>query len=226
MTIQVVHTSSVELVRTNASDDMVAMAAWVSNFDTTEFAQRLQDRKRVKGLLNFLWRERHTSPFEHGSFTFLIQTPLFVAREFQRHRTFSYNEVSGRYRKMIPTFYVPENNRPVRQEGKIGNYTFVEDLDLMSEFAKDLALKSESDYEFYEKWIGRGCANEVSRMGLPLNMMTQFYATANPLNVMKFLNLRSTNNQALFEIREHVGKKMELAFKETMPLTYDVWRNE
>src|SRR5690349_20132072 len=145
--IEFVNGSTVELVKHNASDADVAYAAWVSNYGDRRKAkaepregtnynyqtrkwedseERKEWKKSTQGLINFLYRERHMSPFEHGSFTFMVDTPIFVAREFMRHRTFSYNEVSGRYKKLEPRFYLVDSDRPVKQrEGtKVGNYAF------------------------------------------------------------------------------------------------------
>ena len=89
--IEYVHESTVTLYKTNASDLDVARAAWVSQ--DAEAHQKEAEEGRVEGLINFLWKNRHTSPFEHGQFTFVVDTPIFVAREFMRHRTFSFNEM-------------------------------------------------------------------------------------------------------------------------------------
>lgn len=210
-----------QLVKSSASDDDVAMAAWVS-FGADD-AEKLQDRKRVGGLINFLMRERHLSPFEHSTFTFKIDCPLFVAREFHRHRTMAYNEVSGRYTEMKPRFYIPSQKRPVVQQGKAGTYTFVEDSSL--NFLAEACLRQSSidAYSDYEEMLKHGIAKEVARMALPLNLMTQFYATVNARNLMHFLGLR-TSPQALYEIRD-VAEQMEEHFEYTMPLTYAAWKD-
>ena len=212
--------ASATLVQSNATDDMVAMAAWVS-FDR-DSEERLNDKDRMKGLINFLMREKHMSPFEHGSFTFKIDCPIFVAREFHRHRTMAYNEVSGRYTEMKPRFYVPGNARPVVQQGKAGKYTFVQDAELLDQVQDEIETSIYKSWEHYEDLIAGGVAKEVARMVLPLNLMTQFYATVNPRNLMHFLGLR-TSPQALYEIRQ-VAEDMEKALAEQMPMTYDAWK--
>lgn len=225
--IEFVDHSTVELIKTNASDEDVAYAAWVSNF-----AEKAKDRdtSRIEGLINFLWRENHTSPFEHGSFTFFVETPIFVTREYQRHRTWSYNETSGRYKILSPRFYLPNQDRPLVQTGKIGQYKHApgsgEQYDLMAAVQTNAV---ETAWRAYQTQLDAGIAKEVARNILPLNIMTQFYATANPLNVLKFMILRSEEN-ALYEIRM-ISKMEEEMFKVTMPLTYaafdkqrDFWR--
>ena len=217
MTVEFVNESTVELIQSNASDDMVAMAAWVSNGLDTE--DRLADKKKVRGLINFLYREKHLSPFEHGQFTFKITTPIFVAREFHRHRTQSYNEMSGRYTEMLPQFYLPNAHRPMIQSGKIGQYKFeLGDIPQQTAVYNSIQEQSTSAWEAYQYMKSQGVANEVARMVLPVNIMTQFYATVNPRNLMQFLDLRNAD-QALYEIRD-VSRKMEEIFAVQMPMTW------
>jgi thymidylate synthase (FAD) len=218
--IEFVTKPSATLVQTNASDEMVAMAAWVS-FDR-DSEERLEDKPRMQGLINFLMREKHMSPFEHGSFTFKIDCPIFVAREFHRHRTMAYNEVSGRYTEMKPRFYVPGDSRPVVQKGKAGNYHFEEDPVNLKLAQASIKVVTEQAWAGYRAMLKDGTAKEVARMALPNNLMTQFYATVNPRNLMHFLGLRSSE-QALYEIRE-VAYDMEVALQEAMPMTYMAWK--
>lgn len=210
------------LVSSHASDDDAAMAAWVS-FDR-DSEDRLENRKQVEGLLNFLMRENHTSPFEHGYFKFRIDCPIFVAREFHRHRTFSYNEVSGRYTEMKPRFYVPGDVRPVVQQGKAGKYFFTQDEPLNKVSAAVIEDSARESWENYQWLLSKGVAKEVARMVLPLTLMTQFYASVDPLNLMKFLDLRTTP-QALWEIRD-VAEQMEEHLEDQMPLTYAAWNKK
>jgi thymidylate synthase (FAD) len=220
--IEFVTKPSATLVQTNASDDMVAMAAWVS-FDR-DSEERLNNKDRMKGLINFLMREKHMSPFEHGSFTFKIDCPIFVAREFHRHRTMAYNEVSGRYTEMKPRFYLPGDSRPVVQMGKAGQYHFEEDQAGLKFAQSTIEVATRDAWIHYQFLLGEGVAKEVARMVLPSNLMTQFYATVNPRNLMHFLGLRSSE-QALYEIRL-VAQDMEKALKESMPMTYEAWKNK
>ena len=114
---------TVELVRSSAHDSDVLFAARVSTQgeQTLEAAQGSEDTdaedKRARGLINYLMRDRHGSPFEHNSMTFYVQAPIFVFREFMRHRIASYNEESGRYRELKPVFYVPAPERNLVQVG-------------------------------------------------------------------------------------------------------------
>lgn len=219
--------STVELIKTNASDEDVAYAAWVSNFGD---AARQRDTARIAGLINFLYSNRHMSPFEHGSFTFFVDTEIAVAREFMRHRTWSYNETSGRYKELEPRFYMPPKGRPLVQKGKVGEYRFVAGDSTQEGIKYMRTLESyEASWYAYKAMLDAGIAKEVARNVLPVGTMTQFYATANPRNVMQFLSLRNDDN-ALHEIRE-VAEQIEIHFANHMPLTYDAytrydWRND
>lgn len=206
----------VELIKSNASDIDVARAAWVSNYGEDA---REKDTDRIEGLINFLYREKHMSPFEHGSFTFFCDVPIFVAREFMRHRTFSYNEISGRYTTLKPKFYVPANHRPLIQQGKVGNYTFEPGIDDQVVAGQTIdRVAFERAWESYQAKMDCGIAREVARNVLPVGIYTQFYATCNPRNLMQFLTLRNASN-ALYEIRD-VAEQMEELFEQEMPLTW------
>jgi thymidylate synthase (FAD) len=221
--------SEVELINVSASDEMVARAAWVS---TVGDEAKEKDAEKIGGLINYLMRDKHGSPFEHNMFTFFIKTPLFVRSEFHRHRIgWSYNEESGRYSQMKPHFYVVPEGRKLTQSGKPGHYIFSEgDADQFDDTCfvqKEISKKSYFEYEFL---LDRGIAKEVARMHLPLNLMTSFWATCNARSLMSFLSLRTKDDSATFpsnpqwEINE-VANQMEEAFKNQMPLTYAAWNN-
>jgi thymidylate synthase (FAD) len=224
--LEFVSKSTVRLEEAAASDISVARAAWVSNI--AEDA-REKDAGNIEGLINFLYRNRHMSPFEHGMLKFYIETPIFVAREFMRHRTFSYNEMSGRYMELPPRFYVAPAERPLVQSGSIGNYTFVPGDSSQIGYV-DVATRTayESSYGAYKNMLHAGVAKEVARNVLPVGTMTQFYVTGNPRNWMQFLALRD-DKHALYEIRQ-VAQQIAVEFEKTMPLTYAAfkqydWRN-
>lgn len=218
--MELVSESTVSLVKHNASDEDVAHAAWVSNFGSGAVDRDTSDLTK---LINFLYKNRHMSPFEHGSFTFFVDTPIFVAREFMRHRTWSYNETSGRYKELEPRFYMAPKDRPLVQQGPIGNYYFTEGS---PEQYGEVFMRTMESYEAswyaYQSMLNKKVAKEVARNVLPVATMTQFYATANPRNVMQFLQLRN-DGPALKEIRD-VAVKIEEAFAQAMPLTYNAYK--
>lgn len=221
--------SQVRLIQSSASDESVCRAAWVSNF-AEEAIHKLAEPGRQEGLINFLYRERHMSPFEHGSMTFFVDTPIFVAREFMRHRTFSYNETSGRYKELEPRFYLINDERPVVQKGKVGAYRF--DVGTDEQYNYTFASTTQAyanSWGAYQNMLKAGVAREVARNVLPVGTMTQFYVTGNPRNWMQFFLLRNDPN-ALEEIRE-VAAAIEDEFSRQMPLTYLAfkkydWRDE
>lgn len=219
--ITILSSSEVELVDFMGGDNQVAMSAWVS-FGNDD-AERLENQDRVKGLINFLMRERHSTPFESSVFTFAIKTPIFVAREAFRHRAASYNEWSGRYSEMLPEFYLPTSDRPVVQQGKAGAYEFVEGTNEQYAliFKRQEALFQQA-WDCYTDLLDAGVAKEVARNVLPLSTYTRYYVTMNARNLMHFLDLRA-EQQALYEIRE-VSDKVEKCLEEKMPYTYAAYK--
>jgi thymidylate synthase (FAD) len=215
MGIELVDKVDVTLINAAASDDMVAMSAWVS-FDM-DSEERLGDTVRRDKLIDFLYRSKHMSPFEHGLFTFKVDVPLFVAREFMRHRTASYNEVSGRYTEMKPRFYVSDVARI--QKGKPGDYYFEDgEAEQTAIYVQTKRKAVKKAWATYQQRLEAGIAKEQAREELPLSLMTQFYVTMNPRNLMQFLTLRN-DKHALKEIRD-VAVQMEEIFAQHMPVTY------
>lgn len=172
-------------------------------------------------LLRFLIKNRHASPFEHATLTFIADVPIFVAREWHRHRTQSYNEVSGRYKELLPRFYLPPRERPSIQVGKPGAYTFEEDTEKIKYADSAIWFHSSVSWQQYHDLLREGVAREVARMVLPVNIMTQFYATANLRNWLNFLSLRNSSD-ALYEIREAAAQVEEILLAE-FPLTTRLW---
>jgi len=217
---------TVELVKASASDSDVIWAARVSTAGENSLDDVNADPSRSEGLINYLARERHGSPFEHTSMTFFISAPIFVFREFMRHRIASYNEESGRYRELRPNFYVPSRERKLVQVGKAGAYTFVDGTDEQYEITVN-AIKESCTlaYENYKKMLDAGVAREVARAVLPVGLYSSMYVTMNARALMNFLSLRTSREGSHFpsypqrEI-EMVAEKMERYFAELMPLTH------
>jgi thymidylate synthase (FAD) len=217
---------TVELVKSSASDADVIWAARVSTAGEKSIESLNDDADKSAGLINYLARERHGSPFEHTSFTFFISAPIFVFREFMRHRIASYNEESGRYRELKPVFYIPSKERKLIQVGKTGHYTFEdgtqEQYDLM---VSEMKKAYTAAYDAYQKMLDAGIAREVARATLPVATYSSMYVTMNSRALMNFLSLRTTSEGSHFpsypqrEI-EMVGEKMEAFFAEKMPLVH------
>ncbi len=220
---------TIELVRSNASDADVLFAARVSTQGekTLESAKdEGLDTSRSRGLINYLMRDRHGSPFEHNSMTFYVQAPIFVFREFMRHRIASYNEESGRYRELNSVFYLPAAERNLVQIGKAGAYDFLpgtpEQTDLVQGETRRVSTEA---YESYQRMLDAGVAREVARIVLPLNIYSSMYVTMNARSLMNFLSLRTKREGSHFpsfpqrEI-EMCAEKMEDHFAELMPITH------
>ena len=184
---------SVDLVKHSASDADVIWAARVSTAGEQSLDEISKDPAKSAGLINYLARERHGSPFEHTSMTFFISAPIFVFREFMRHRIASYNEEIGRYRELQPVFYVPSPERKLVQVGKTGSYSFVdgtkEQYDLTVRSMKESYVFS---YEQYQKMLEAGVAREVARAVLPVGLYSSMYVTMNARALMNFLSLRTS----------------------------------
>ena len=170
------------------------------------------------GLIRFLMREKHGSPFEHGYFRFIVKAPLFVVREHHRHRAgHSYNEWSGRYSKIEPEFYVPENVRT--QVGKPGSYSFEPvDAELAETTREELQAVYEAAYATYERLVEQGVARELARAALPVGAYTEFYWTVNARALMNFVSLRASEN-AQREIRRY-AEAVERFLADQMPITH------
>ena len=221
---------SVELVKSSASDADVIWAARVSTAGDKSLEDVGADPAKSEGLINYLARERHGSPFEHTSMTFFISAPIFVFREFMRHRIASYNEESGRYRELKPVFYIPSKERKLVQIGKAGAYTFVdgtpEQFDLTVAAIKETCNLA---YANYQKMLDAGVAREVARAVLPVTLYSSMYVTMNARALMNFLSLRTARAGSHFpsypqrEI-EMVAEKMEAHFAKLMPITYGAFQ--
>lgn len=213
---------TVKLMQSMASDSAVTMAARVSTG-----ASNSVDASKEAGLINYLMRDRHGSPFEHNAFTFYIEAPIFVFREFMRHRIASYNEESGRYKELSPVFYVPGDDRKLKQIGKPGAYVFEEGTYEQKAMTPSTVKRVTTEsYMAYKKMLDAGIAREVARVVLPVNTYSSMYVTMNARSLMNFLSLRTMREGTHFpsfpqrEI-EMVAEQMEEFFAEKMPLTYE-----
>lgn len=222
---------TVELVRSSARDADVLFAARVSTMGelTLDSAREtdVEVQKRDKGLINYLMRDRHGSPFEHNSMTFYVQAPIFVFREFMRHRIASYNEESGRYRELQPVFYVPGPDRKLIQVGKPGAYDFEDGTaEQAALVTQETMAITRAAYESYQRMLVAGVAREVARIVLPVNIYSSMYVTMNSRSLMNFLSLRTKREGTHFpsypqrEI-EMCAEKMEDAWAKLMPLSYE-----
>ena len=218
---------TVELVKSSASDSDVVWAARVSTAGEKSIEAAAEDPERSAGLIRYLMRERHGTPFEHNSMTFLVTAPIFVFREFHRHRAgWSYNEESGRYHDLSPVFYIPGLDRKLAQQGKPGRYEFVDGTPEQHGLVVDATKRvCTAAYTAYQRMLAAGVAREVARIVLPVTTYSSMYATCNARSLMHFLSLRTKRPDSAYpsypqrEI-EMVAERMEEHFARLMPITY------
>jgi thymidylate synthase (FAD) len=212
--IQVLDHGFVRLDAEMASDLAVVNGARVS------FARHKAELDESdEGLIRFLLRERHASPFEHAVFRFHIRCPIFVAREWMRHRWSSFNEFSMRYAKATDDFYVPAAEDVRTQVGKPGAYSFEPvSAELAEQTQDELRTVYEHAFATYERLVESGVAREVARCVLPVGAYTEFYWTVNARALMNFLSLRNAE-LAQREIRRY-AEAVETFLAEAMPVTH------
>ena len=210
---------TVKHIRSMASDAFVIQAAQVS-------AKGENDPRVVpERFINALLKGRHGSPFEHCEFTFFVEVPIFIAREWFRHRMSSFNEMSGRYTELPPKFYIPGEDRKMVNAGTKMKPMFVEESEEAANFRLELQEQAAADWDIYEKALANDVAPEVARMVLPVNIYTQFYWTVNARALMNFLSLRVESDNSTFrsypqiEIQQ-AAMQIEDIFKQHMPATH------
>jgi len=219
--VKVLDKGFVRLVDLMGGDQGVVDAARVSYGGTSKGAEA--DRK----LIAYLLKHSHLTPFEHALFKFHVRAPIFVARQWFRHRFAAYNEISFRYTEVKDDFYMPGKWRGQDKKNKQGSSasTTLEQKSLNDMFKKQV----DNALETYKKMIEMGVAREMARMVLPVNLYTEFYWTVNARSLMNFVALRA-DAHAQWEIQKY-GEAMAAAFHENMPWTYEAflrhgWRGE
>lgn len=200
----------VELVESMGGDRAVVQSARVSYRSSG-----LDDPARDKKLVKYLWDHKHGTPFEQAQFKFHVKCPIFIARQWFRHRMGSFNELSGRYSEMRDEFYVPEVWRAQDTVNKQGS---VEAPQLqhaaLSKMLVDHHLQS---FNLYQRLLTDGVAKELARFCLPVTLYTEFYWSVNARSLINFLELRCENH-AQWETRQYADAIWE-QFRNEMPWT-------
>ncbi|HOK16244.1 MAG TPA: FAD-dependent thymidylate synthase [Defluviitoga tunisiensis] len=214
--LKVLDKGFVEIVDYMGGDRSAVRAARVSH------GKDISTDERDKNLIDYLMKNGHTSPFEHITFTFHVKAPIFVVRQWFRHRIgMSPNEISRRYTsKNVDEFYIPSNIRIQDIEDKQKSVV-VEDEGLkkqMIEIIEEAYLKT---YESYEKLINLGVAKELARIILPVGEYTEFYLTTNARALMHFLDLRASSH-AQWEIQQYAIALAHF-FQKICPWTYEAY---
>lgn len=205
--------SSLELVRVSGSDLDIVNAARVSY---GKISHALNDRD--KKLIKFLMEHRHTSPFEHNQLSFRVKAPIFVIREWMRHRMNSYNEISYRFVKAKIEFYIPEHWRYQDKVNKQSSTGSFENSQLRAIYKQSL----QESYLAYEKLLECGVAREQARGVLPVCIYSEFIFTCNLHSLMHFLQLR-LDAGAQKEIRAYAFGLLQLA-EPHFPVALSEWR--
>jgi len=201
-------------------DSAVVQAARVS------YNQGLKDFETDAKLINYLFKNKHTSPFEMVKFKFHVKAPIFIARQWFRHRMGNYNEISGRYSILNEEMYIPKK---ISSQSKINKQLSNNDNLLEQEESHIPELfnlythNSCVQYDLYKKLIDNGVSREISRIGLPLNMYTEFYFCIDLHNLLNFIKLRNSN-YAQFEIKEY-AQNIENILKNLCPITMGAYEN-
>jgi thymidylate synthase (FAD) len=212
--VRVLDHGFVRLDAAMADDLSVVNAARVS------FGRRKEEMDEAdEGLIRFLMRDRHGTPFEHNAFRFHVRAPIFVAREWMRHRMASYNEFSLRYAEASEDFYLPAAEDVRAQVGQPGAYTFQPvAADVAAQARRELEAAYEHAYAAYRRLVEMGVARELARCALPVAAYTEFYWTVNARSLMNFVSLRA-HETAQREIRAY-AEAVETFFAEKMPVTH------
>ncbi|MGE0009729.1 MAG: FAD-dependent thymidylate synthase [Candidatus Babeliales bacterium] len=204
--------SSVELIRVSGSDLDIVNAARVSYGKiSTEVTER--DEK----LINFLMQYKHTSPFEHNQLSFRVKCPMYVARQWMRHRMNSYNEISYRYAKAKLEFYIPAKWRTQDKINKQASGAAYEDEHLKQQYINSIKVATEA----YVLMLEQGVCRELARGVLPVCVYTEFIFTCNLHSLMHFLTLR-LDPGAQHEIRAYAQGMYQLA-QPHFPMALKAW---
>ncbi len=211
---------SVEYVTHSGGDDLVTRAAWVSTGRDSREATPEAVERLIRTL--FAGDRIHAGPLGHPHLTICVECPIFVSREWFRHRTWSYSEISTRYVDMSGDAYVPDVSDIRAQVGKRIAYTYEPLSRAIAEIAQDeIAESYVRSHEDYRALMARGVAREVARNVLPLGTMTRFYGTVSLRNALAFCYLRN-HPAALLEIRRE-AEALEALLHTLWPVTMKAW---
>jgi thymidylate synthase (FAD) len=223
--IDVLDKGYVKLVDSMGGDYSILRAARVSHDHDRDAISTMLNERDVK-LLNYLWDHHHTTPFEAVTVTFEIKAPIFVFRQWHRHRTQSYNEMSARYTELPEEFYMPTpeavgtqdtKNKQARTTGENIDLTKVQ-LELDS-----YKIGCEEAFVNYHYLLESGWPRELARMILPVSTYSRMYTTMNLLNCFRFLTLRA-DSHAQHEIRVYADAMVKLLYDGVAPYAVDAWR--
>lgn len=213
--ISVLDKGFVRLVDYLGGDERIVQAARVS------YGAGTKSYRQDRGLIHYLLRNEHTSPFEQVQLTFHCKMPVFVARQWVRHRTARLNEISGRYSIMKDEFYVPDKSQMRGQSSDNKQARSEEVHDRGAEFIDQMVSDQRTVYDHYQDMIESGLAREIARNNLPLSLYTEWYWQIDLHNLFHFLALRM-DSHAQYEIRVY-AEAMARCAQAVAPLAYEAF---
>jgi len=193
----------------------------IVNAARVSFLGESKGAERDKKLLFYLMQHRHTTPFEMVEFKFRVKCPIIVARQWMRHRVFSFNEVSRRYTSEAIEFYIPSVWRTQSTDNKQASGSDLES-EPAAQFTAALEAHCEQALALYQQALEAGVAREMARLFLPHNLYTEFIAKIDAHNLMHFLRLRMAAD-AQYEIRQYAWAIYEHLFKPALPWTAEAF---
>lgn len=223
--IKVLDKGFVRLVDSMGNDQSIVQMARVS------YGAGTKTVSEDEGLIRYLVRNRHTSPLEGVQFKFHVKAPIFVIRQWQRHRMWSYNELSGRYSEMKDEFYVPDESVVTKQnpDNKQGGTNelvpFNAPVNSVDEncWLDSFEIEQECIRSNYEHYLQSGMRRELARINLPLSQYTEMYATVDLHNLFHFLKLRQ-DKHAQYEIRVYADALLEL-IRQIVPIAVQAYED-
>ena len=220
--INVLNGGSVRLVDHMGSDLAIVRSARVSyDAEWREAIEGEIDSKDVK-LIKYLMKNKHTSPFESVVFTFEVCAPIFVFRQWHRHRTWSYNEVSARYTELDMGYYLPELDKITLQSTDNKQMRTTEKHPQADYIARLIDAQCKNAFATYKALLECGTPRELARGVLPVNAYSKMFATVNLLNLFRFIQLRS-HEHAQYEIRVYSDAMLKL-IEEIVPVSVKAFR--
>jgi thymidylate synthase (FAD) len=212
----------------NMGDDLSVVRAARVSYDAAWRAG--EDEKGDEKLIRFLWNNKHTTPFEAVTFTFEVKAPIFVFRQWHRHRTFSYNELSARYKRLPEEYYLPDpklvgiqavSNKQGRQEAPEPSKEFLAQRENEVEAIRD---HCQAAFLLYKELLAQNWPRELARSVLPVNTYSHMFCTVNLLNLLKFLTLRC-DSHAQYEIRVYADAMLKL-IRMIVPVCVSAWEQK
>lgn len=219
--IYVLNHGLVRLVDSMGNDLSIARNARVS-YDAAWRAG--EDSGSDAKLINYLYNNGHNTPFEAVTFTFEVKAPIFVLRQWHRHRTQSYNEISARYRELPEEFYIPELDQITTQSSSNKQMRTDETHPKAGHFRSAILTQNQAAFNAYKAMIEAGCPRELARSILPVGTYSHMFATMNLHNLFKFLAER-LHPHAQYEIQVYAKAMLKL-IEPTVPVAVAAFRKK